>query len=503
MPSVKRLVSLLLKVVLGAAIVLLSLAVLERQSGKRRLAYTLAAIERAGDTLSISALRPPTIAEQSNAWAALLPHTNRLATVPDALREPPPLWSWDGDGTLLPLGSRTNETAGANTVDSLRQGLATAPDLRERIHDAVARPDFDARFPYSQGFFELPGDTTVLVSAGRWLYAEACVGLIDRDAAAFRRALNSMLRLLRHQGRQPLLIGQLTRHSLVLRALGLTAHGLRDPRILSQADLGELRDAWAGFGVLEDFEHALRMERAVARQHFQILATNRVRRAEAIGWADESRRIMDLEEEHALQRAWRTFVQEPLWPWLWTDHDLAWSLTQWNHRIAAARRASTSSWNDAAFDISALDVRSGFLEDVPMEGVQGPGFADRIRCRFSLGGPHLFPDHPHFRIAYRAETARRLAVAALRVYCFQREHGHWPERLAEACTATPEVEGPIDPMSGQPLRYRRLSGDAEFLLYSVGTDGKDDGGSVEVEDEDEPYRTPFDGKDWVWPRLIE
>lgn len=92
----KRVVSLLLKVVLGAAVVLLTLAVVERQSGKRRLARTLEAIESAGETLRISELRPPTIPEQSNAWSALLPHTNRLATVPDSLREPPSLWNWAG-----------------------------------------------------------------------------------------------------------------------------------------------------------------------------------------------------------------------------------------------------------------------------------------------------------------------------------------------------------------------------------------------------------------------
>lgn len=35
---------------------------------------------------------------------------------------------------------------------------------------------------------------------------------------------------------------------------------------------------------------------------------------------------------------------------------------------------------------------------------------------------------------------------------------------------------------------------------SVGTDGRDDGGSVAPENEDEPYQTLFNGEDWVWPR---
>ena len=35
---------------------------------------------------------------------------------------------------------------------------------------------------------------------------------------------------------------------------------------------------------------------------------------------------------------------------------------------------------------------------------------------------------------------------------------------------------PLDPVDGQPLRYRR-NADGTFLLYSVGENGKDDGGN--------------------------
>ena len=495
-------------IVLGIGLVLLSLALAERQLGKRRLSRTLAAIERTGDTLSVAVFRPPTVPDASNAWFLLLPHTNNLAKVPDIIREPLPLWRWASAGTLLPLGSGTNgadpEVAAkelADAMGALGNALAGGEELRQSIHQALARPDLDSGCSYQEGFFEMPQDTTVLLSAGRWLHAEACKGLIDRDAVATRRALVSLLRLLRHQRRQPLLIGQLTRYSVVIRTLGLTAHGLRDSRFLSTEDLIELREAWAGFGVLADFEQSLQMERAVAQQHFQLLATRPVRRAEAIGWADESRKMMDLDAEPTWQRAWRTLVQEPLWPWLWADHDLAWSLTHWNYRIEAARRAQSASWTEAAFDISALDLRSGFLDDDPLESVPGPSWADRMRCRFSLSGPSLFSDRHYFLSAYRAEVARRLTVAALHVHTFRRERGRWPASLAQAYSGAGGGEGPSDPMDGRPLRYRRQEDETGFLLYSVGSDGKDDGGSTELESQKLTYRTPFDGKDWVWPRL--
>lgn len=507
---VRRLAILVTTGLIGLAIAFLIFAVAERQSGKRRLARTLTAIEQAGEVMDISELRPPRIPDASNAWSALLRFTNRLAVVPDAMNSLPTVWIWATPGALLPLGSETNGVSVATTErdqssagDSLRNSLTAAQDLREQIHDAMARPDFDSQFAFSQGFFELPGDTTVLVAAGKWLHAEACLGLMDGDAPAFKRALGSMLRLLRHQSRQPLMIGQLTRQGLTIRAMGLTVHGINDERLLTPSDLSELRDAWDRFNILSDFESAFRMERAIALQHFQILGTDPARRQEALGWAGELRKVMEVEAESPWQRFWRSWIQEPLWPWLWADHDLAWSLTQWNERIAAARRARVSYWDGAAFDISALDVRSGFLKDVPMEGVRGPSLADRIRCRFSLGGPELFPDHHYFRTAYRAEVARRLVVAALQVHSFKRDHGSWPKSLVEAFAGAGGGVGPLDPMDGRPLRYRRQDNEAGFILYSVGTDGKDDGGSTEVEDQEGQYRTPFDGKDWVWPRLVE
>jgi hypothetical protein len=68
--------------------------------------------------------------------------------------------------------------------------------------------------------------------------------------------------------------------------------------------------------------------------------------------------------------------------------------------------------------------------------------------------------------------------------------GRFPESL-EALVPGIITRLPHDPLTGETYHYRRLS-DAAFVLYSVGWDGKDDGGK--------PGTTPFDEKegDWVW-----
>ncbi len=53
-------------------------------------------------------------------------------------------------------------------------------------------------------------------------------------------------------------------------------------------------------------------------------------------------------------------------------------------------------------------------------------------------------------------------------------------------------------MDGQPIKYR-LNGDGTFALYSVGDDGRDDGGDLSLQPEKTRLRVLWDRKDYVWP----
>jgi hypothetical protein len=68
----------------------------------------------------------------------------------------------------------------------------------------------------------------------------------------------------------------------------------------------------------------------------------------------------------------------------------------------------------------------------------------------------------------------RLLIDDLAITHFRADHGRLPERLAEL---VPEylAELPDDPFSGRPLVYRRT--DDSYALYSVGENGRDDGGT--------------------------
>lgn len=67
----------------------------------------------------------------------------------------------------------------------------------------------------------------------------------------------------------------------------------------------------------------------------------------------------------------------------------------------------------------------------------------------------------------------RLLMAELALRCCQSKQGHPPARLGELATNFLS-HVPEDPFSGQPLVYH--SQGTNWLLYSVGPHGVDDGG---------------------------
>lgn len=95
------------------------------------------------------------------------------------------------------------------------------------------------------------------------------------------------------------------------------------------------------------------------------------------------------------------------------------------------------------------------------------------------------------RFAY-AQASVDLARVACALECYRLAHGEFPEALdVLAPKFIPAL--PHDVINGEPLKYRRTDG-GQFVLYSVGWNGADDGGTLAFK-----YGRPDSEKgDWVW-----
>ncbi len=92
----------------------------------------------------------------------------------------------------------------------------------------------------------------------------------------------------------------------------------------------------------------------------------------------------------------------------------------------------------------------------------------------------------------RAQTAADLAIIACALERFHLANKKYPPTLE---TLVPQFlsKRPHDVITGQPHRYRVV--DDEFVLYSVGWNEKDDGGTISG---DKDHKIDWDTGDWVW-----
>ena len=93
----------------------------------------------------------------------------------------------------------------------------------------------------------------------------------------------------------------------------------------------------------------------------------------------------------------------------------------------------------------------------------------------------------------RTQAAVDMARIACALERYRRAQGSYPKQLDVVVPQFIE-KIPHDVINGQPLHYRRTE-DGKFLQYSVGWNGKDDGG---VPDEGRPYYLSKPNGDWVW-----
>ena len=92
---------------------------------------------------------------------------------------------------------------------------------------------------------------------------------------------------------------------------------------------------------------------------------------------------------------------------------------------------------------------------------------------------------------HRAEALRSTVAVACAATRYRLDHGDYP---ATSNLLVPQYleTMPLDPFDGQPLRLKKLP-DGGLRIYSVSTNGKDNGGNVDGTDAKHPIDTTDKG----------
>ena len=299
----------------------------------------------------------------------------------------------------------------------------------------------------------------------------------ELQAGQAEKALNDVmltLRLTEALRAEPILISHLVRISVLDIALQPVWEGLADHK-WSETQLLTLDAELAKLDFLADYHLTIRAERTFGVHVIDYLRRNPSHIREVVGWTS-------------------------------FDDDKGWQSNQGEFQVGIFQFAPRGWFEQNKLSICRLSddfFRPIINLDTRVFSRTSEARADTAilqllakRNPYELFARYFLRSMPTVsRKFVRSQTSTDLARLAIALERHRLAHGNYPETL-DALVPQFIAKLPHDVINGQPLKYRR-NADASFILYSVGWNEKDDGGTVVMTTGKTPSVDPKKG-DWVW-----
>lgn len=491
------------RVLIGAATVaglLVAYVIEERVRGGMALRAWEAKMRAAGERLTVAEVMTPTptnpavrILTPSQAAGFLSAATapkdapsTLVVVTPGRVRCVSRLDSWrDGEDRIVSWADLTPQ-------------LATCREALPQFRADLTNRAFFVKLNYDDGFELLLPHLSRHKSLAQALSAVTLLALHEGKMAEAAENLVSFPMLVETCQRERLLIGDLVAMAVGHIGMGATWEALHHDG-WTDDQLAAIQRGWQAAKYLQPMSRVLEMERAVgtiyfdrsrysARDILQLVGDMSGSPAYSPGsssggawWTEWLQPIAYLGEQ---ARYWAGLG---MWAMAWREHDQL-----RHHQIIQTWVAET---REAANSRHFTHVRTNKLDRyiLPLvdETPDGPGAMRYWLSRMLT--PALASAATK---AAGGDALNELVVTACALKRYRLRHGQWPETLE---SLVPEFlpEMPRDWYSGGPLRYARRDA-GTFLLYSVGADGKDDGGDARPADESQTLAV-VRGRDLVWP----
>jgi hypothetical protein len=463
------------------------------------------ALRAQGEKLELSEVLPPPVSPESNSVLAVEEAFRRFGSgiekIPDAMKMVAP-------GKAL-VGWQQPDVRGygngefTNSWEEFTAEVAASRSSLELLHEVLERPQLSFQLDYKQGIHLLLPHLVLTKRATQKLTAAVVCDLHNGNTGAAVTNILTALALIHRNAAEGLLISHLVRLAKTAITIAPTWELLQATNV-PDAQLAAVQAGWEQLNFLSDAENAFTTERVwmnetirksrASHKGFQetfgmIGSTGGSGSSSGSGWSWPP----NWEEitEHP-----RYAIAETMWRSSWSYADELYTLHSQQIILETLRSMQT---NHSQFYKADNDAMTARLTALGVNHAQGTFF--RMMNIPDFGD--VFGDWGFSKTvlkSLRVETARRVVVTAIALKRFQLQHGQLPEALGElAPTFLPSV--PIDPYDGKPLRYQP-NPDGTYLLYSVGPDGKDDGGNPTNTSSSTSifYWQDDHARDWVWPQ---
>lgn len=341
--------------------------------------------------------------------------------------------------------------------DDVRVAIAENAGLLEELHKAIKNPAPNGGF--RTDYFISPTPWLLARNAAIWLVSEALLKLHEGRPAEALESIKAIVSLTDLHREEYALVSQMTRVAIADWGLGLTWEALQASNWNDEQLLG-LQKAWEGFDFLEAVERGMVGERCIGKEAIVRMARENPAVQARLSNSFYGTNVLDADLRFRLHHL-QSYVEQ-----------------------TRALRAGTA-WSKVSVSLDELNLRINSLTNSP----------DRLRHLMTLVATPNYK--PAVAKSAKIETQRRIAITAIALERHERTNNKYPPNL-EVLVPQYISKIPNDCMNGQPLQYR-TNGDTSFVLYSVGEDGRDNGGDPTPT---VSGRKPgfWEGKDAVWPQ---
>ena len=339
---------------------------------------------------------------------------------------------------------------------------------RQLLIAAAARPQARFWVNYDAGFGTMFPHLARLKASSQYLSLHANAALKAGDKVTALEDVRILFRLMETFRGEPILISQLVRIAMLQIALQPVWEGLAD-RQWTEADLSVIESELGKLDFLADYQLAMRGERAC-----EIWAVDYIHR-EALAGFDE---MFGRNEPSGRPELGRSLGRAlfRLVPAGWFDQN----------KLSLCRLQEEYMLSVVVLEDRRVDPSTAAKGDTVIEHQEGRLFNMLARILLPALGRAA-------EKSARAQTSVDLARVACALERYRVANGQFPETLAGLAPKFIE-KLPHDVINGEPLKYR-CTDDGQFVLYSVGWNETDDGGTVGLTKNGN--LNPDQG-DWVW-----
>ena len=384
-----------------------------------------------------------------------------------------------------------------NTWDDLGAQLSERLNNLNDFRKLIKNPKFDFNYDYSDPKMYIPvlaPHLSQIKMAFQWLDASEYYNLHQDKTADACTDIRTMLAFIKGQTDERFEISQLIRFAIASISASATWDILQTTNV-SDEDLAQLQQDWQSLEFIAPLKKAFLFERLSELQLLKDLRQSPTNLDGQVAWTQFTSN-MNNEHSNSDERSFFQKAKDGIasqwdkfqWRWFWSYTDEVRGLQMWGVVIGGTQMLETNK----SFPSVQSFVNTNFVR-LDFDSVKDNPYA----IISQNAGSQLAA----IRKAANAEVARNVVITAIALKRYELRHHQFPAALNEL---TPDLLNavPIDCMDGQPLRYRP-NADGTFLLYSVGGNGRDDGGDPSLEKgvtgSNFNWQNPK-ALDWVWPQ---